>query len=292
MKKKEKQPKLKTAKFWILNTKFLPAYEERPEMYLQAFKDIASRRILYPIASDKNMLLRGQYPISFSYKGKSYDILYGYISQCTRIDPTVPWFNYETNEPEKGYELPAYLFPNLKETRYIFIPACHKFVIIQNGKISLTYAQKYLEAALTQVVSKGISVVINTEKTTDYIEILNSAQKISRLDIHLSMSNPTTDDEAEALIDMDIRAANASSIDLGVKSFEGGTIDYQASSIIKGAIKHSQSNGSLQATIVTSEGKHKRIDTNEYPRTERVEYAETASLIHHTFLKIMNIFGH
>jgi hypothetical protein len=70
-------------------------------------------------------------------------------------------------------------------------------------------------------------------------------------------------------MDNALREAEIGSVKLAIRPDQSNEIKIDNSQLIKGALSVAQSNGSVSATIITSEKKRKRIKTNNYPETFR-----------------------
>ena len=231
------------------------------------------------------MILRTQFSTLVRVGEQNIEVLYGKISKYVIIDGD-DWINLSNMEVE-NVDLPANLFPSLKETSYFFIPRAHRFAFVKDQGISANYVHKFLSNAVNMVIETDEQSEVIIEQSEDIFERIINAESIKKLLINISYSNADTGDEAYEFMDSQIRESEMRKLKLEATPNQNGDIK-TSSLLIKGALKVAQSNGYAQATIVENNTRIK-IDTKTHPRIIHTKCEET-SLLGYVVNQIMNIF--
>lgn len=208
----------------------------------------------------------------FSYdQGK---VIFGTLIYYTLLDGK-DWYNRSTKLME-AVEINENLYPNAKELEYFFIPEAHRFCIVNKSNgVGLSQVYKFLDLALPIVLGNSDKKVIVTyELTKDVIDKIITADKLFKIEVDLSYSNNDLTEEFEKYFDDDVRDGKIENLNINAKSFKNETIDINQSSILKAALKLSQSNGFANATIENSKGIKENISTLNYPRKEMITTIE------------------
>lgn len=234
---------------------------------------------------NQHMILRTQYSTLVSVGNQNVEVIYGKISKYVIIDGD-DWINLSSMEVE-NVDLPANLFPNLKESDYFFIPRAHRFAIVCSQGISANNVHKFLSNAVNQVIGTDEQSEVIIEQSEDIFERIINAESIKKLLIDISYSNADTGDEAYEFMDRQIRESEMRRLKLEATPNQNGDIK-TTSLLVKGALKVAQSNGHVQATIVENNTRIK-IDTKTHPRIFHIK-CEEMSLMGYVVNQIMNIF--
>lgn len=268
----------------IFNIKISPkeTTENFTDLYRDLFKKLHIDNIAVNTRGEKWMEMRTQN--SFN-NGK---VLFGKLTYYTMLDGT-DWYNRRSKKIET-IELDEDLYPNAKEIEYYFIPEAHRFCFINKSNgIALSQVEIFLKEALPGLVDSSKSVIVTRELTSDVVDRILNATKLFRLEIGISYSNNDLTEDFEELFDNDLRDSQIQNLKMTAKSFKSDSIDIENSTVLKGALNLSQSNGYAEATIQNIEGKNEIVATIDYPRKEVVhstignEHKDVFSLIKRMF---------
>lgn len=114
------KPKEQTYKVQIINIKLLSNDRSGIGAYVDIIKSIHRNKVSIPVIGDTHMILRTMFENVVDVNGVNRSVLYGKISKYTVIDGK-DWFNLNSMEVE-NIDLPANVFPNLKESDYYNVP--------------------------------------------------------------------------------------------------------------------------------------------------------------------------
>ena len=248
--------------------------------------DTNDQKIHIPVyGENQHMILRTQFSTLVRVGEQNIEVLYGKISKYVIIDGD-DWINLSNMEVE-NVDLPANIFPNLKETSYFFIPCAHRFAFVKDQGISANSVHKFLSNAVNMVIGADEQSEVIIEQSEDIFERIINAESIKKLLINISYSNADTGDEAYEFMDNQIRESEMRRLKLEATPNQNGDIK-TSSLLIKGALKVAQSNGYAQATIMENNTRIK-IDTKTHPRIIHTK-CEEVSLLGYVVNQIMNIF--
>lgn len=266
-----RKPKELTYKVQILNIKLLSNDRKGSSAYEDIIKGIHQNKISIPVISNTHMILRTMFKDVVDVNGVGVQILYGKVSKYTVIDGK-DWINLNNMEVE-NIDLPANIFPNLKESEYIFIPEAHRLAIINKDSISVRHVEKFLRGAIKEVVKPTEEFEVCIEQADDAFERITKAEQILKLHIDISYSNADVGDDAYEFMDNQLRNGEVGRLKMDISPNHNKNINTNGT-VINGSLKVAQSNGSAQATIIEG-GKRIVVDTKEHPRTIVIKCAET-----------------
>jgi len=274
-------------RLWVLNIKLRSNNRKGASAYEEIFTNLYNLRLAPKVRGGSSIILRTQFKEAVENRGNIY---YGKISRFTRLEGK-EWFDY-VNMEVVNHEIPANLFPNLKETEYFFIPKAHRFCILdKTGTISLSNAEDYLKKALPDVIESDEEIEITVEQDINSFEEILSANQIKKLVINISYSNNDTNDELTALVDQELRALHVGNLNATITPDHNGQLSLEDSPFIKGALGVAESDGTVEATIVDQEGVQKKVNTRNYPRKIFVDVRGGEDAVNQSvFSKIMSIF--
>lgn len=276
----------KNFRIQILNLKLMSNNRRGDEAYKDIVARIKNQKIHIAVyGENQHMILRTQFSTLVSVGNQNVEVIYGKISKYVIIDGD-DWINLSSMEVE-NVDLPANLFPNLKESDYFFIPRAHRFAIVHSQGISANNVHKFLSNAVNQVIGADEQSEVIIEQSEDIFERIINAESIKKLLIDISYSNADTGDEAYEFMDSQIRESEMRRLKLEATPNQNGDIK-TTSLLVKGALKVAQSNGYAQATIVENNTRIK-IDTKTHPRILHIK-CEEVSLMGYVVNQIMNIF--
>lgn len=270
----------------IINVKLMSNNRRGDEAYKEIVSQIKNQKIHIPVyGENQHMILRTQFSTLVRVGEQNIEVLYGKISKYVIIDGD-DWINLSNMEVE-NVDLPANIFPNLKETSYFFIPCAHRFAFVKDQGISANSVHKFLSNAVNMVIGADEQSEVIIEQSEDIFERIINAESIKKLLINISYSNADTGDEAYEFMDNQIRESEMRRLKLEATPNQNGDIK-TSSLLIKGALKVAQSNGYAQATIMENNTRIK-IDTKTHPRIIHTK-CEEVSLLGYVVNQIMNIF--
>lgn len=267
----KRKPSEQTFKVQIVNIKLLSNTRSGDAAYEDIIRKIHENKVSIPVLGDTHMILRTFFQDTVEVNGISRSILFGKISKYTVIDGN-DWFNLNNLEIE-NIELPTNVFPNLKESDYIFIPEAHRLAIINKNSISIRHVEKFMSGAIKKVINSDEGFEVCIEQSDDAFERITTAEQILKLHIDISYSNADTGDDAYEFIDSQLRNSEVGRLKMDISPNQNNNIN-TSGTLINGSLKVAQSNGSAQATII-EDGKRVVIDTKEHPRTKVIRCVET-----------------
>lgn len=277
--------KNKTLRLYVFNVKLYSNDREGEQAYVEIFTKIFRNKIRGAVALDADCILRTQ----FVGQEGSRKFLYGKIARFTRLDEK-QWFDIERMELRNDVSIPPGVFPNIKETEYFFIPQAHRFCVVDTpGTVSLNMAGKFLKKALEVAREPDEETEVVIEQDVNGFEEILSAQAIRKLQVEISYSNNDTNEESAEFIDGQLKQLRAKTFKIEAIPDSSGSLQPNHT-IVSGALKLAQSNGSAKATIVDQENIRRVVQTTSYPRKERVLLKEGDEPQLNVFRKIMSIF--
>jgi hypothetical protein len=266
----------------FLNVKIVP--NPGAERYAEVMRAIKEEVIQVKIRGGKTALLR----IQRESKEDDVDYIYGMLTKYTKIDD-LDWLDITKMERvAPPAELPKDQFPNLAETRYVFVPHLHRIAIVQDANFSINGAHEFFAKAVEKVIREDEESYVIIETSSDVINEILQADAIKYLDVNISYSNADITDGATEWVDDFSRETNASEIQFTFKSGDKGGINSN-SELVKGTLGLAQSNGSAEATIIEN-GKRRKVVTSEHPRKEKMSDKGTEPKNSSIVSKIKSIF--
>lgn len=258
-------------KIQVANIKLRSNRRRGNSAYADIIKEISAHKISIPVKGDIHMMLRTQFADVVRIGDRNIDILYGKILKHTVLDGN-DWFNKDSMEIE-SIDLPSNLFPNSKETDYIFIPEAHRFAIVNDRYININTVQKFLLGAIDSAISHDEQFEVFVEQDEDVFERIINAEAVTKLLVDISYSNADTGDEAYELIDTLLRESDSGRVKMEATPNQNGHINTD-SRLITGVLRVAQSNGYASATI-RENGRKYKIETKEHPLVMPIVCEET-----------------
>ena len=136
--------------------------------YTDIFEKIAQNKISTAVYGPRHMILRTQFKDVVSVNGREWNVIYGSLSTFTVFDNEDDWINLENLEVE-NVNLPANLFPGLKETDYFFVPEAHRFAFVAKSGFSINNVEKFLNFAVGKVVEEGEDYSVSKEQSDRFL---------------------------------------------------------------------------------------------------------------------------
>ena len=255
----------KKINFKVINVNLKSPNRKGDAAYEELITGIFKQKIHMPVARDKSMIFRTQHS---KMVGKNM-VYYGYLSKYTTISGN-DWLNFDKMEKEH-FEIPPNLFPNLRETIYIFIPGIHRLALINSTGVSTLSTEKFLKNAIESILHEKERVHVVTEQDTDAFDRLLSAKQIIRLEIEVTYSNADLTPEYAEAMDEDFRESGVGEVKIVATPDSSQNIDIEKSKTLSGMAQLSASNGYTKATIIDDNNKRKIIDTKKHPRKFSVQ---------------------
>ena len=282
-KRQNKKPKKKKIDLYGLNIKFTGKKVESYD-YDNFFIKLVTKAI--PIEVSTGIFLWFRKPNRIDFQEGT--IITGKFSRFTKIEGK-NWMDINKNESIE-MKLKEGIYPNHYETEYIFIPSAHRVVFKTNRGISINMIQKSI---LPLIEKKELGVenfTVNIEKNSDYISEILEAKSIFNIEFKITPSNLDILDEASQFIDNELRVGNIGQIQGKIEARGGGSIDGKSSKLVNGLLGSAKSNGQLSAKIENSDGKIKKVRTEQYPRKFTVECYESDNEYLAILKKVLSIF--
>lgn len=255
----------------IANIKLRSNNRSGNRAYVDVISKIHKQKISIPVYGEIHLILRTQFKDVVRVNDIDMEIQYGDISSYTVIDGG-DWINLNNMEVE-NMNLPRNIFPNLRESKYFFIPEAHRLAVVSKNGISIKRVEKFLNEAIKQVIEVDEDFEVCIEQADDAFTRITTAEAVKKLFIDISYSNADTGSDAYAFMDEQIRSSEMKRLKMEATPNHNGDIKTD-SLLVSGALKVAQSNGYAQATIIEN-GKRIKIDTKEHPRTLFIKCEET-----------------
>jgi len=207
----------------------------------------------------------------------------GLIYRFTVIDVNKGWFDLESGEEadqatvRKEIRIPPNLRPNLSTFMYRFFPRSHRLVVEHKNALGETLSPKSVEKMLdhltadARIQDRFKSIDVTMEQSKEVIEDIITGRVLKRLTITVKRPNPdddSDDDEKIVLGEMIREDVRTKVVDL--QSMPGKGI--KPSERTKSFVRVAASNGKVEATTETTDGKRVPVSSREHPRVEPVYY--------------------
>lgn len=278
-----KQRKLDT-KIYAFNVKLKSNERSGEEAYIALFEKMFSEKIIGTPKRGNSMILRTQFKTEID----GNKIVYGKLARFTKLDSD-EWINL-SNLEKSQYVLPENMFPNLKETDYIFIPQAHRFCIRKEANtVSVFQVEEFLQNSLDKCRNSTEQVEVFIEQSVETIEKILNAESIRRIELEISYTNNDIGDVASEYVDDILKEMNAGKIKMTVSPDQNNNLS-MANQFLRGAVELAKSNGVVIANIVNSNHKIEKIITKEHPEAFPIQASSIDRLNEAVFKKIMSIF--
>ncbi len=254
--------------------------------YTDIFEKIAQNKISTAVYGPRHMILRTQFKDVVSVNGREWNVIYGSLSTFTVFDNEDDWINLENLEVE-NVNLPANLFPGLKETDYFFVPEAHRFAFVAKSGFSINNVEKFLNFAVGKVVEEGEDYSVSKEQSDEDFEHIYQAQEVKRLIVDFSYSNQDIGDEAFEFMTSQVNEAHLKRLRMEGTPDNTGNINVNVK-ILKGALELAKHYGKATASVVNN-GIRSQINTEMHPKTIALKCKETL-LRMNVVKEVVNLF--
>ena len=183
--------------------------------------------------------------------------------------------------------LPANLFPGLKETDYFFVPEAHRFAFVAKSGFSINNVEKFLNFAVGKVVEEGEDYSVSKEQSDEDFEHIYQAQEVKRLIVDFSYSNQDIGDEAFEFMTSQVNEAHLKRLRMEGTPDNTGNINVNVK-ILKGALELAKHYGKATASVVNN-GIRSQINTEMHPKTIALKCKETL-LRMNVVKEVVNLF--
>lgn len=277
-------------RFYIFNVLLRRTSDNKdlsPEDYVKIFKRVFDRKIHSESSPSKHCIFR--FLFQEKEKGKTI-FLSGTLAQFTFIHND-RWFNLNSLDLDEEFKVPDGLFPDAKITDYVFVPDAHRFCYRFHPEFHVSPAsiRKFLEFALNEAceTNQYVEVIMETDKSS--LDQIYRAPELRKLIIDITYSNHDIGEDVKKFVDDDIRASNTRRLKIEATQKKDESIALNESTILRGAIESSLSNGETEAIIKDEQGKVQHIKTSKFPRQESV-YGFLSRFNRLAYEKIMQIY--
>lgn len=261
----KKSNKLMYKRIKMYNIVVTPTESQKPERYVEIFKNIHSEKIEVKTFGDRFTAIKTIY-------GVGTDLIHGEFVNFLRINSKMPSYNTEESSLVSVTYDPKY-GPNAKVATYYFIPSIHKLVLHETMAFSDSQVIKFLENAILQVLKVGEGININVEKSENIIEEIINSEEVHSLFIELSYTNNANLSVFEKKIDDSYRESGIKLARSQYLTEKKGLIKIIKDGIIETQLRLSQSNGYAKAFVVKNK-KTVEINTQHHPRVEIIKFIE------------------
>jgi len=270
---------LKHKRIQFINIKLRPQESQKPERYVELIYSIFQSKIAVNTYSDKHTRIQSLY-------GKDTEIIHGELVNFTKLNPDLPAYDTEANEL-KMISYDTKIGPNAKTCEYFFVPKYHRFILLNDSKISTNQVIKFLEKAFPEKLNDNEEVDITIEKSSESIDrIINSQAQYIK--VVLSYSNNGNNESWAAALDTEYRDNGVKQVEVIYKSDKDNLIDISQTKTIKGNVLLSQSNGYVLANIIEDD-KIVHINTNDHPRIEIITFIN--DIVDSVLAKVKELFN-
>lgn len=276
--------KIIKAKIYSLNVKLQSNQRSGDQAYIDLFEKIFAEKIIGTPKRGNSMILRTQ----FHTKIDGNSVIYGKLARFTKLDSDI-WIDLNNLEKSQ-FDMPANLFPNLKEVDYYFIPKAHRFCIRKvSNTVSLNQVEEFLTDALRKVKFSGEQIDVFIEQSNETIDQILNAPAVKKVDVEISYTNNDIGKEANEYVDGILKEMNANKMKFSVTPDHHNGLSVE-NKFLRGAIELAKSNGSVIARIINNDQKIERISTRQHPEVLPIEATDSDQLKTSVYRKIMSIF--
>lgn len=207
----------------------------------------------------------------------------GLIYRFTRIDMSKPWFNLDQGTEadqatvSREVRIPAHLCPNLATFHYRFFPVGHRLVFETKNEAGDTISPRYVEtllatlAAQPEIATSFQNVDVTVEQDQEQIAQIVEAHALSHLEIMVKRPNPDDNsdaDEREIFGEMQSEGVRKKTVSLTAISHGAITPNEKTKRMARVA----SSNGKVNATAKTSDGKKQKLSSEAHPKIVQEKY--------------------
>lgn len=285
--KKEKQPKTKSYFFYGFNVKLQSDKRHGSNAYLTLINDLYKIEEPIKLIGDRVITMRSLGTGSKENQNSDETFLIGEVVSFTNLYEG-HWYNKLTKELQ-NQELPENLFPNVKRTQFLFVPAAHRVFIKTNSEITLSSMIKFFSTGLNKVIDKDESILIDIIQSKDGINEIISAQEVNSLHVSISYTNEDIGDKATEDMDKLLKDANIGEGEFNLTPNNKRKLDAN-SDFIKGVLGLAKENGSAVATIKDNNGKKRIIRTKDYPEKIHLIIDKTKDAFFELYKRTIDVY--
>lgn len=260
--KKEKKVRFT---YQILNIKLISNQREGDVAYRRIFEDLFGQTIIESIGHGKKAFIKSLFP--FELNGKVF--FWGKILKFTDLENRNDWINVITKERE-NLTIDPNIFPDPKETEFVFIPQAHRFAIrLSDSGFTIQNAYYYFKNAIKQVIDNDEDYSVHIQQSKDIFQEIFDAVKVEKLSLTISYTNSDDiGDEISEWIDSQLRGSNSKEAALSFEAPKNESIDVNIP-LINGSLILAAENGEAEAKILDSAGYKRKVITRNYPEKNR-----------------------
>lgn len=204
-------------------------------------------------------------------------ILIGNLIEYTSLDPE----GYIDLETKESVDSPfnKSIGGNREQAFFYFIPEAHRIVMFKNSKININSVHKYFDTAVNLYFKeKGVTdkeFFIYLIKSDDLIEALEQAYLVTYLKAKLTYTNKDNTKGFTEIFTSSVENSGANAVNVELKTDRGNSLSMEKDSLPRTLTELSKENGEIEARVIEYEGgKIKKINTEEYPLEEQIEYTK------------------
>lgn len=250
--------------YLILNIKLISNNRKGTEAYKRIFEDLYNNTVIKSIGHGKKAFIRSMFPVKSD--GKTF--FWGKILKFTDLENRNDWINVITKEKE-NLEISPNIFPDPKETEFVFIPQAHRFAIKMSSDFTILNAYYYFKNAIKDVLDINEDYSVNIQQSKDIFEEIYNALSVEKL--HISISYTNSDDIGDDMadwIDGQLRDSNSSEADLSFIAAKNESINIDTP-LIRGSLELAVENGEAEANIKDINGRRRKVITKQHAEKNR-----------------------
>lgn len=263
-------------KYFIFNSKILPVNENPTKRYKTIIEKWYKKGYRIQTSGD-NQHYYVLITLNIIGAGIAY---YGVVAKF------VKWETLDFVD-EKGelveFEIPENVQARMNEYEFIFVPECHRFAFITNGKIDPKIKRHGAPLQkMNEIIEKAFSslteydVYVDVEQSDQIFEKIFSSE-VNYLEAKISFTNNDISEEGKKHFDDLMREADVTEFFTRMKPPGNGAID-TSKELPKEIIELAQSNGYVKARITEEDGTTDTINTRNHPRKEEVSMVSDEEL--------------
>lgn len=262
--------KIRTHAFFTINIKLRKIHNEREatlEEYISLIKKVHERKIHKASSPGKHCILK--FLLNKKDDNDKIEYLTGRITQFTYFE-NKNWFDIDTLDLDKQFQLRDGLFPDAAEADFIFDPYSHKFSYVKKSSVSISPypLRNFWEEALNTVKEENEFVHVDVVTGENFMKLLNDSRQIRKLEIDLNYSNSGIGTITKEILDDDLKGLNPKSATIIIVARPNEGLEINNSKIITGALELAQEDGDAKAKVIDRNGNLIEISTKNFPEKD------------------------
>lgn len=238
--------------------------EQNTNHYVETFRTLMTEDPMVSLPREKCASLKSMtFSNSLDDEGQPKWINLVLLSY-TIIDPD-RFYNRREQEDVNLDNWDTDIVANKKEAELFFIPSRHTLVVKRTCDISLAHIASYFSEALNRIEPETFDVNVMVEH--DFLTSILNAYAVLSIEANISYSNPGHSDDFIGAFDSKLREMEPSSFTVKAKGTKNHPLIKQNDGMLESIVNMSESNGSVEATIQSTEGSRpEKVNSKDHPR--------------------------